>query len=97
VCHLDVSLYNSAFISLPISMLLNSVACQSSCIGVVLLNKKLTVGGRRSNQLGARSTFSQLGLLFGVLRIRVEVTNVLQYRSLSTAVSYQNCWGLQLA
>lgn len=48
MCHLDVSLYNSAFISLPISMLLNSVACQSSCIGVVILNKKLTVGGKEA-------------------------------------------------
>lgn len=73
MCHLDVSLYNSAFISLPISRLLNSVACQSSCTGVVLLNKKLTVGGKRSNQLGVQSTFHQLNLLFGMLRIRAEV------------------------
>lgn len=77
MCHLDVSLCNSAFISLPISRLLNSVACQSSCTGVVLLNKKLAVGGKRSSQLGVQSTFHQLNLLFGVLRIRAEASHVL--------------------
>lgn len=79
VCRLDVSLYNSAFISLPISRLLNSVACQSSCTGVVLLNKKLAVGGKRGNQLSVQSTFHQLNLLSSVFRVRVEVTNVLYF------------------